>query len=186
MTQAIGLFGGAFDPIHLGHLILAEALREACRVERVLFVPTFAPRHRPAATAPYTHRLEMIRRAVADHPCFEASDLERRLGAPSYTIRTVEALGSDRPIVLFVGADSAATLDRWHRSAELLRRVQVAVAVRPGTVADSPHRQYPTPAIGISSTAIRERLRGGRSVRYLLHPTTADYISSENLYLHRG
>lgn len=131
-----GLLGGTFDPIHFGHLRLAEDARQALALERVVFVPAGQPPHREAPHAAKQERLAMVRLAVADHPRFEVDAAEVASAAPSYTVDTLERLRADwggaRPLVLLLGADAFLGLPAWKRWRELFELAHVAVALRPG------------------------------------------------------
>ena len=109
----LGLFGGTFDPIHLGHLILAEQCREACALDRVWFVVAGSPPHKPGDRTAVGHRLEMVRIAIAGHPAFEVSEIEATRPGPHYSVETLEAVRRERPddeLFFLIGADSLADL----------------------------------------------------------------------------
>jgi len=190
----IGLFGGTFDPVHLGHLRAAESAREALGLERVALVPSAQPPHRPQPLSPAEDRLAMCRLATSPHPCFETWDLELRRAGPSYTVDTVAALLAERPgddFVLIVGADTWAEMPSWREPQRLFSLVEVAVAARPGTEAQELAPPFPGcrgvsrvegPVLGISATAIRERVRAGHSIRFLVPDPVADYIERRRLY----
>ncbi|HMA11917.1 MAG TPA: nicotinate (nicotinamide) nucleotide adenylyltransferase, partial [Steroidobacteraceae bacterium] len=116
--QPIGIFGGTFDPIHFGHLRLAEEMAEAIGLDRVLFIPAGQPPHRGAPRTAAAHRLEMVRRAVAGNPRFEADAREVNRLRPSYTVDTLNELraelGNERPLWLLLGADAFLGLPSWH------------------------------------------------------------------------
>ena len=112
----LGLFGGTFDPIHLGHLILAEQCREACRLDRVWFVVAGAPPHKGGDRTPVSHRIEMARIAIAGHQAFEVSEIEARRPGPHYSVDTLEAVHRERPgddLFFLIGADSLVDLPTW-------------------------------------------------------------------------
>jgi len=190
----IGLFGGTFDPVHLGHLRAAESAREALGLERVAFVPSAQPPHRPRPLSPAEDRLAMCRLATAAHPGFETWDLELRRPGPSYTVDTVTALVAGRPgdeFVLIVGADTWPEMSSWRDPRRLFSLVEVAVTARPGTEAQELAAPFPGsrgvsrvvgPVLGISATAIRERVRAGHSIRFLVPDAVADYIARRRLY----
>jgi nicotinate-nucleotide adenylyltransferase len=190
----VGLFGGTFDPVHLGHLRAAENAREALALDRVALLPCAVPPHRVAPVSPAEDRLAMAQLATAPHPSFECWDLELRRPGPSYTVETVAALVAERPadtFVLLVGADTWPEMPSWREPERLFSLVEVAVATRPGAVAASltaPFRSargvvaVEGPALAISATAIRERVRRDLSVRYLVPDAVADYISERGLY----
>lgn len=132
----IGVFGGTFDPVHIGHLRLAEEMADAIGLARVRFVPAGQPPHRGAPRIAAGHRLEMTRRAVAGNPRFVVDDREIRRDAPSYTVDTLAALraelGETQPIWLLLGADAFLGLPGWHDWTRLFALAHVAVAERPG------------------------------------------------------
>lgn len=135
-AHPVGVLGGTFDPIHLGHLRLAEEMAEAIGLDRVLFVPTGQPLHRSAPRTAARHRLEMTRRAIAGNPRFATDDREVRRAEPSYTVDTLTALrgelGEDRPLWLLLGADAFLGLPGWHQWQRLFALAHIAVAERPG------------------------------------------------------
>lgn len=207
----LGLFGGTFDPIHGGHLRLAEEAREALALDGVRFVPAGVPPHRDTPASSGEHRLEMVRRAIAGNPAFTCDDGEIRAAGPSYTVLTLERLRAElpeRPLVLLLGADAFVGLPDWHRWREILELAHIAVANRPGhAIEGTPAALAPefrarrsndpsvlrtTPAgrivqfemtpLAISATTIRELVRAGRSPRYLLPDSVVDYISAHSLY----
>jgi len=191
----IGLYGGTFDPIHLGHLRAAETAREGLGLDLVAFLPAAVPPHRDAPPLAAADRLAMARLATASHPRFEAWDAELRRPGPSYTVETVAALLSERPsdsFVLVVGADTWPEMTTWREPRRLLSLVEVAVVDRPGYSDPDAATPFPGargvthvagPALPISATTIRELARLGRSVRYLVPDAVADYILERRLYL---
>jgi nicotinate-nucleotide adenylyltransferase len=190
----IGLYGGTFDPVHLGHLRAAETAREAMGLDLVAFLPAAVPPHRGAPLSAAADRLAMARLATASHPRFEAWDAELRRTGPSYTVETVSSLLSERPsdsLVLVVGADTWPEIATWREPERLLSLVEVAVVDRPGYPAVEPVAPFPGvrgvrraegPSLPVSATAIRERARRGLSVRYLVPDVVADYIVARRLY----
>jgi nicotinate-nucleotide adenylyltransferase len=157
--HAIGVMGGTFDPIHLGHLRLAEEMAEALDLDQVRFIPAGQPPHRDMPRTSASHRLEMVRRAVAGNPRFTVDAREVEKPAPSYTVDTLTALraelGPDRPLWLLLGADAFAGLPAWHRWSQLFALAHIVVATRPDADAARPdalaaalqqelsHRQVP-------------------------------------------
>lgn len=135
-VRPVGVFGGTFDPIHVGHLRLAEEMAEAIGLDRVLFVPAGQPPHRSAPRTAARHRLEMTRRAIAGNPRFASDDREIRRAEPSYTVDTLTSLrgelGEDRPLWLLLGADAFLGLPGWHQWQRLFALAHIAVAERPG------------------------------------------------------
>lgn len=190
----IGLFGGTFDPIHLGHLRAAETAREALALDIVAFLPSAVPPHRDVPLTGASDRLAMTRLATAPHPRFEAWDTELRRPGPSYTVETVAALVDERPsdhLVLVVGADTWPEIPGWREPDRLLSLVEVAVVERPGSTAAATGATPPGtravhhvtgPVLPISATAIRDRVRRGLSVRYLVPDPVVEYIARRRLY----
>ena len=193
MSRRVGIFGGTFDPVHVGHLIVAEQARDRLQLDRVLFVPARVPPHKPGAAADAGHRFRMTCLATEDHPGFETSDVELRREGPSYTVDTLRALQASSPQdtrhYLLLGADSARDLEQWKDVDTLLADSTVVVMGRPGVEQeDLPPRVgdhatfLPTPLLGISSSEIRRLVREGGTVRYLVPAPVEKYIRSEGLY----
>ena len=138
----LGVFGGTFDPVHFGHLRLAEEAADALALERVRWIPAGQPGLRGVPSAGAVERLEMVRLAIADNPRFELDVAEVEAAQPSYTVPTLERLrqpqvcGAQRPLVLLVGADAFARMSGWHRWLELFNLAHIAVAHRPGFPVD--------------------------------------------------
>ncbi|MFH1818810.1 MAG: nicotinate-nucleotide adenylyltransferase [Pseudomonadota bacterium] len=135
-ASPIGIFGGTFDPIHFGHLRLAEDMADALGLERVLFIPAGQPPHRDAPRTAAGHRLEMVRRAIGGNPRFVADAREVQRPQPSYTVDTLTALraelGQTQPLWLLLGADAFLGLAGWHDWRRLFELANIAVATRPG------------------------------------------------------
>jgi len=189
----IGVYGGTFDPIHLGHLILAETCREACRLDRVWFLVTGSPPHKPGGRTEVGHRLEMARLAVAGNPAFEVSDLETRRPGPHYSVETLEAIRADRPgddLFFLIGADSLVDLPHWREPGRILSLAGLVVANRPGfdpppfdpPAGSRPIQHVEIPPIGVASHEIRRLRREGRSVRYQVPRAVEAYIDAHGLY----
>jgi nicotinate-nucleotide adenylyltransferase len=190
----IGLYGGTFDPIHLGHLRAAENAREQLELDLVAFVPACVPPHRGAPLSAAEDRLEMARIATAPYRAFQAWDTELRREGPSYTVETVDELTRARPgddFVLVVGADTWPEIPTWREPERLLGMVEVAVVERPGfarpTLAPPwggarGARSVDGPGLPLSASAIREYARAGRSVRFLVPDAVADFIVARGLY----
>jgi nicotinate-nucleotide adenylyltransferase len=193
----LGLFGGTFDPIHLGHLILAESCREACDLDQVWFVVAGEPPHKPGERTSAADRLEMARIAVAGHPAFEVSDLETNRPGPHYSVETLEAIHRDHPgdeLFFLIGADSLADLPSWRQPDRIAQLATIVVVNRagidtfdpahlpdlgPGT---RPIRSVLVPPTGISSHDLRRRVAEGRSIRYQLPRGVEAYIEAQGLY----
>ena len=187
----LGIFGGSFNPIHLGHLLLAETAREALRLDRVLFIPANQPPHKTAAELlPGPVRLQLIKLAIRDHPAFAASDIELRRPGPSYSIDTVRLIRAEAPkaeLVLLVGEDMLSV--RWASWAELTRLCTIAAARRPGASRAARAGRIawlPMPPVDIASSDIRERLRAGRSIRYLVPAPVERYLRAHHAYRRGG
>lgn len=189
----IGVFGGTFDPPHLAHLVVAETVRDAFGLDRVLWVPNGHPPHKPAeALTPPAHRLAMTRLAVAGHDAFAVSTVEMDADGARYTVDTLRLLGEALPgaeLALIIGGDSLAAFGTWRAPEQILARAPLLVYHRPGEDPAVPAglppgrvRAVEAPLLGISSTALRARVRAGRSIRYLVPDAVAAYIRDEGLY----
>lgn len=191
----LGLFGGTFDPIHLGHLILAEGCREACALDRVWFVVSGLPPHKQGERTPVADRLEMVRIAIAGSPAFEVSDVEARRPGPHYSVETLEAIHRERPadeLFFLIGADNVIDLPTWRHPERIAQLATIVVVNRPGmgSVAELPEfgpgahplRSVTIPAIGIASQDLRSRRAEGRSIRYLVPRGVEAYIDAQGLY----
>lgn len=197
MTRpAVGLMGGTFDPIHLGHLAIAEEAREALELERIIFVPAARPPHklRVEVTA-VEHRIAMVELAIEDNEAFELSLIEVDRPGPSYTVDTVEALAAGAEVTVILSAETFAELPSWHEPERLFDAARVAVVPREGYPAPDPAWLAATfpgresrvtymygPHLGVSSTDIRARVAAGRSIRYLVPDAVEAYITSNQLY----
>ena len=186
----VGVFGGSFDPVHFGHLIVVRAVAEAANLAEVRFVPA---REQPlkAGThgAPAADRAAMLDRAVAGEACFRVERLELDRPGPSYTVDTLRELRAREPghrFALLLGADAARDLPQWKEAAALPGLATLVVFARPGAAvpAGLPDRTVvvEAPQVDISATAIRARVRAGRSIRYLVPEAVADYIATHRLY----
>lgn len=201
--RRIGLFGGSFDPIHRGHVEPVQAARRQVGLERVLYLPTARPPHKPKrefAAAPA--RFAMVELALLHEEGLYASDHEITLDRPAYTVETVEAFAErwpDAALHLLIGSDSFAELDTWHRWRDLVERVELVVMARPGWELETIRPDLPpellrrheagrvhlvTDArVDLSSTEIRRRLGAGEPPSTdLLPPLVVDYISKYSLY----
>lgn len=179
------MFGGSFDPIHHGHLLAAQVLRELLELDEVRLIPAGRQPLKPEGhRASATDRLAMVAQAVAGADGLVADGLEVERAGPSYTVDTLRALAArDRggELVLLVGADTAATLPDWHDAAAIPTLARVVTFTRGGT-AGPVTADVAVPAIAISSTAVRARAREGRSLRYWVPDGVAAYIATHRLY----
>lgn len=182
------LFGGSFDPVHLGHLMVAEAAGEALGAS-IRFLPAREqPLKREAHRAAASHRVAMLAAAVAGNPRFSVEALELELPTPSYTVSTLRALARREPgnrVLLLLGADAARELPRWHEADALPELADVVVFARPGTTVPRTKlitRTITVPVIDLSATDIRERVAAGRSIRYLVPEPVREYIAAHGLY----
>jgi nicotinate-nucleotide adenylyltransferase len=185
----LGILGGSFNPIHHGHLVIAERAAEQARLDRVLLVPAAQPPLKEARdVAPAAERLALVKAAVRGHPLFEVSDLEIRRGGVSYTVDTLRELAKRLPsaeFFLILGADAAELLPRWKSIDEVAARATFLFAARPGHEirARMPkQKMVEVPLLEISSTELRERLRHGRSVRWLVPETVRLRLERKRLY----
>ena len=183
----LGIFGGTFNPIHLGHLLLAETAREALKLDRVLFIPTHQPPHkrvRDLLAGP--ERLALVQAAIQGHPAFVASDIELQRAGPSYSIDTVRVLRQQLPtakLFLLLGEDMLGV--RWLAWDQLKRLCTIVAARRPGAAPSRRQRGMtwlPMPQMDIASSDIRARLKAGRSIRYLVPPAVERHIRQHRLY----
>ena len=201
--ERIGILGGTYDPIHLGHLVPAQYALGHLRLDRVMLVPSASPVHRPRhMPAPADQRLHMCRLACASIPRFEASDVEVRRAEPSYTVFTLQHFTARLPggtkIILLVGEDNLPQLQTWYDLGTIMSLAEIAVMPRSGgapcdtrglvaaigaaAVDDILARRVPSPLIGISASEIRRRVRDGLPIDGLVPSSVARYIRSEGLY----
>jgi len=196
----LGIFGGSFDPVHYGHLILAEQCREQCELDEVWFVPARQPPHKTARhLSPEKARMEMLELATAGHEAFRVSDIELRREGLSYTVDTLQQLhdeGPQRELFFLIGGDSLFDLPHWRepdRIAELATIVAVNRAGRRlperseleqllGPSLAARIKLVTMPAVDLSSTDIRARVQQGRSIRYLVPRAVEQYILEHGLY----
>jgi nicotinate-nucleotide adenylyltransferase len=198
----IGVFGGAFDPVHYGHLILAEQCRDQARLDEVWFVP--AARHpfkADSTAAALDRRVEMLRLAIAGHPAFRVDEVEKHRPGLSYTADTLDELHRQHPadeLFLVVGSDTLAELPTWHAPQRIVRAASLVVMQRPGHAlptavelhaaiglpAEEPLRlqTVDVPPIDLSSRDIRRRVGQGRSIRYMVPRAVEVYIGEKGLY----
>jgi nicotinate-nucleotide adenylyltransferase len=179
----IGVFGGEFDPPHLGHLAVLRAAREQLGLDRVIVVPAGVPPHRAPSTTPADVRLEMAERAFAGEPGVEVSRIEIDRPGASYTVDTLEELAPQGRLFLIIGADQLAALDSW-RDAGRIRELATLVAAPRDGLAVNPSEATPLemPAVDVSSRAVRDDLAAGRTPDGALDPGVASLIDAHGLY----
>ncbi len=203
MAGGVALFGGSFDPIHTGHLIIARSVAEKLDIERIVFLPSGNPPHKPTGLAAgIDHRIEMVRLAIADEPLFTLDEFDARRDGPTYTLDTIRHFAGQvshaEKLVWIIGADSLVALATWHRAAELVDACRIVTAVRPGwtspdlsvlkptltneQVAKLRSQILETPCIDISATDIRHRVRNNASVNYLVPDAVRRHILENGLY----
>ena len=209
---AIGILGGTFDPIHLGHLRLAEEVADALHLAQVRFIPGGTPPHRVTPRSDAAHRLAMTRLAITGNPRFALDERETKRAGLSYTVDTLSEVraevGAATPLVLMMGADAFVKFDTWRRWRDIFDLAHIAVAHRPGaslsempaTLADEVTRrraqastaitqaagclfEVAITALNISATAIRDQIARRLSTRYLLPAEVQTYISDNHLFL---
>lgn len=191
-ARRIGLFGGSFDPVHNAHVALAKSALETLELDELRWIPTGHAWHKDRVLTPAVHRLAMLRCVVAGEPRYLLDPIETERAGPSYTLDTVRALAAREPQAvwwLVIGNDQYATLHTWRDWRELLGRVGLAVANRPGErpavdpeVLAFPHRTVPLPMMDISSTEVRRRIAEGADFGRLVPPEVARYIERHGLY----
>lgn len=192
--RKVGLLGGTFDPIHYGHLIAAQAAKEAAKLEEVWFIPTSTPPHKPQPGAQASQRSMMVMGAIKDNPDFHLEAIELNREGTSYTIDTVSAIQDQHPEVMFywiVGSDMVKDLPNWRKIEELAERISFIGLERPDQPSDDSElpsfirrklMKVSMPLIGISSTDIRRRRKEGSSIRYMLPDAVLDIIQRDGLY----
>lgn len=208
----VGIFGGSFNPIHYGHLLVADEVRECLGLHRMLFVPAAVPPHKsPRGMAPAPHRCQMVRLAVAGNPAFAVCDLELRRPGPSYTVDTLEELraAASDELYLVLGSETFLDLLSWRDAPRIARLARLVVVPRTGSDFDAEHPQAqkvlreigasafvpaadPAPAEGvllarvtslpIAASELRRRARDGRSLAYRMPEAVIDYIRTHRLY----
>jgi len=201
-VMRLGLLGGTFDPVHLGHLLVAESCREQLRLDEVWFIPAAVPPHKQQQTlSPGATRVEMLKLAIGGHEAFRVSEIELNRGGVSYTVDTLNAVRVVRPddeVFLLLGADSLADLPTWRDPQRICELATIATVGRP----DAPELNYSPlaefvepaklaaikrcrvemPPIGISSRDLRRRAAEGRSLRYQVPRAVEQYILVNRLY----
>lgn len=193
MKRRIGFLGGTFDPIHLGHLILAQQLAEQFQLKKVLFIPSATPPHKnDIKVSPTHHRFEMTKSAVEDNRLFEISDIELKREGKSYTIDTIAELKKlypDSDLYFLAGSDVLTEFDTWKDPERIFEQVKVALGTRPGYDKVDMNNMFFSKTImveinglHVSSTQVRHRVREGKSIKYLVPLKVEEYIKAKGLY----
>jgi nicotinate-nucleotide adenylyltransferase len=189
----IGILGGTFDPIHLGHLILAEQLAEKFKLDKVIFIPSASPPHKNnKKVSKAKDRFKMTGLAIEDNPLFSISDIELKRKGKSYTVITIKELKKLYPkskLFLLCGSDVLDELKTWKSPDEIYKLIKVIVGVRPGYNKIKKDNKYAKKSIieqinglEVSSTEIRKRVKKGKSIRYLVPDKARNYIRKKGLY----
>jgi nicotinate-nucleotide adenylyltransferase len=180
----VGVFGGTFDPVHVGHLAIANAALDDLRLDSVYFVPARrSPLKEDGPIASAADRLAMLTAAIADEPRFRVSQVELDREGPSFTVDTLEALRGEGQLYLILGADAYADFARWREPDRIRGLATIVLAARPGVPnASAGVRMLDSPLMDISSRELRARAARGRSLRYLVVESTLRYIEEHRLY----
>lgn len=193
-VKKTGIFGGAFNPVHNGHVRLAEEAVKQLKLRRLLIIPTFVSPHKHTDLLPYEDRAEMCRRAFGHIPGAEVSDIEVRLGGTSYSINTVRALRElypDEQFFLLIGSDMLFSFDKWYKYESLLKETKVcAVARDSDSLSDMMEyandigriKVLPTQAVTMSSTEVRNAAANGGDISGMVPAGVAEYIRENGLY----
>ena len=203
----LGVMGGTFDPVHIGHLVMVEEAMSQFGLDHVVFIPSARPPHKPVVeSSPPVERLRMVRFAIEGNENLSVSDMEIEREGLSYTVDTLHELhrihGEDTRLYFVIGADALLEILTWKEPAELLAQSKFIAATRPGYSLENIYQALPEldsrgrlpeknvlemriPALDISSTDIRERVAGGRSFRYLVPESVWSYIIDKGLYKKR-
>jgi len=194
MARRIGILGGTFAPIHVGHLIIGQEVLVQCQLDQILFMPSGEPPHKHnPEMASAEDRAHMVDLAIGGYPGFALSRFELSRPGKSYTVDTLRDLrrqmGGDVTLFLIIGADNAAEMGDWCKPEEVLELAQVLVAERPGFPRDRIQALYKskmqfveTPLLDIASTTIRQRVRTGKPIRFFVPDPVVEYIEAQALY----
>jgi len=189
MTR-LGILGGTFNPIHIGHLILAEEAIWKLKLDKVIFVPSYMPPHKKVeGSVPAEERLAMVRLAIEDNPAFEVSSIEIDAKSKSYSVDTLKAFkkiyGEDSKLFFLTGSDSLKDLFSWKDIEDIFKLSKFVVAARPGYPVENVPKEVDTVVITpieVSSMDIRRRIREGQSIRYIVPDRVREHISRRRLY----
>ena len=197
----IGIFGGTFDPVHMGHLILAEQCRDQAKLDEVWFLPSYHPPHKAAdAVTRFEQRCDMIELAIAGHPSFRLDRIEKELPPPSYTAETLAELRrrhADHEFFLLMGSDGLPDLPMWYQPVRVVEQAGLVVVPRPGVMLWTADRLATAlgldveqvrlrfvacPMIEIASRELRRAIADGMSIRYMVPRAVEEYIRDRKLY----
>lgn len=188
--RKIGLFGGTFDPPHIGHFIIAQEVKNHLTLDEIWFIPTNEPPHKNNAFINKMHRLEMLQRVVDTVDSFRVNPIELNRIGKSYTIDTIKAIKDEFPeddFYFIIGADMVEYLPKWHEVEKLLSLVQFVGVGRPNysLTTNYPIKKIDIPLVEISSTEIRKRIKKGWDIKYFLPHEVYIYMKEHLLYEHR-
>lgn len=192
----ICLFGGTFDPPHIGHLIIAESILSDLDIDKIIFIPSSIPPHKPLHSySSASSRVEMLQISIKGTPAFQISDIELNRPGASYSVDTIKQIKSQmslskEELYFVIGSDSLVEFQTWKNPHEILSLAQVIIAPRPSFTKDMVKPEFleqvqflDTPQIDISSSMIRERVREKKSIRYYVIPEVLEYIQEKRLYI---
>lgn len=188
--KRIGIFGGTFNPIHIGHLAIAQMAQENLRLHKVIFVPSYMPPHKKGLNVMAAHhRYRMVQLAVSGNPCFSISDVEIKRKGASYTIDTLhyfqKRFSKKAKLFFIIGADTLPQLPTWRYIDKVLKIVKFIVVNRPGYLVRKRNIQFvavSAPGIDISSTVLRNRIAHKKTIKYFVPENVFRYIEKNNLF----
>ena len=186
----IGILGGTFNPPHIGHLILAEEAKDKFNLDKIFFIPVYLPPHKDIPLAKAEDRLEMVKLSIKDNKNFECLDIEIKRGGKSFTIDTLKELKKKYPhahLFLIIGSDLAKDFSNWKDYEEIIKIAKVLVARRSKELTTFEDNKFgflffDIIQVDVSSSLIRERIKKGLSIRYLVHPEVEKFIKKRKLY----
>lgn len=193
--EKIGIFGGAFDPPHIAHLIIAEEVLISLSLSKILFVPTYYPPHKTTTTS-FEHRFNMLLLAIENNEKFTISDIEKKIkekyniesSYSIYTIRELRKIYPDKELYFIIGSDQYLEFKNWYQPEEILKEIKLCVLMRYGySLSNEEPKEnlifLPVPQLGIKSSEIRERIKNNKPFRYFLPEKVYKYIIENKLYI---